>query len=31
VQGQQGQSAPCPAGEHRSTNPNTGEVHCVES
>jgi hypothetical protein len=28
-QGQRGQAAPCPAGEHRYTNPNTGNVICV--
>jgi hypothetical protein len=31
VQGQKGQPAPCPAGQHRSTNPDTGAVHCVEN
>ena len=28
-QGQRGQAAPCPAGEHRHTNPDTGNVICV--
>jgi hypothetical protein len=28
-QGQRGQAAPCPAGEHRHTNPDTGNVVCV--
>ena len=27
--GQPGAAAPCPAGQHRSTNPNTGTVSCV--
>ena len=30
-QGVQGQAAPCPAGEHRYTNPNTGNDHCVSN
>jgi hypothetical protein len=28
-QGQRGPSAPCPAGQHRYTDPATGEVRCV--
>src|ERR1022692_1518095 len=28
-QGQQGPGAPCPAGQHRYTDPATGEVRCV--
>jgi hypothetical protein len=28
-QGRQGKDAPCPAGEHHYTNPNTGKVSCV--
>jgi hypothetical protein len=28
-QGQRGASAPCPAGQHRYTDPATGEVRCV--
>jgi len=28
-QGRQGQAAPCPSGEHRYTNPNTGEAICA--
>jgi len=28
-QGRQGKEAPCPAGEHRYTNPDTGKVSCV--
>jgi hypothetical protein len=28
-QGRQGNDAPCPAGEHHYTNPNTGRVSCV--
>src|ERR1700723_3800383 len=28
-QGQRGQAAPCPAGEHGHTNPDTGNVICV--
>jgi len=28
-QGRQGQDAPCPAGEHRYTNPDSGKVSCV--
>src|SRR5450759_1644885 len=28
-QGQRGPGAPCPAGQHRSTDPATGEVRCV--
>ena len=27
--GQQGPGAPCPAGQHRYTDPATGEVKCV--
>ena len=27
--GQQGQAAPCPDGQHRYTNPDTGKVSCV--
>ena len=27
--GRQGKDAPCPAGEHRYTNPETGKVSCV--
>jgi len=27
--GQQGPGAPCPAGQHRYTDPATGEVRCV--
>ena len=27
--GQQGKAAPCPAGQHRYTDPNTGTVRCV--
>jgi hypothetical protein len=29
-QGREGQEAPCPAGEHRYTNPDTGKVSCVK-
>ena len=29
-QGREGQEAPCPAGEHRHTNPDTGKVSCVK-
>ena len=28
-QGQQGPGAPCPAGQHRYTDPANGEVRCV--
>ena len=28
-QGQQGPGAPCPAGQHRYTDPNNGVVRCV--
>jgi hypothetical protein len=28
-QGQRGPGAPCPAGQHRYTDPATGEVRCV--
>jgi hypothetical protein len=28
-QGREGQAAPCPAREHRFTDPNTGAVRCV--
>ena len=28
-QGQRGSSAPCPAGQHRYTDPANGEVRCV--
>jgi hypothetical protein len=28
-QGRQGEAAPCPAGEHRFTDPSTGTVRCV--
>jgi hypothetical protein len=28
-QGVQGQAAPCPAGQHRYTNPDTGRTSCV--
>jgi hypothetical protein len=28
-QGRQGQAAPCPAREHRFTDPSTGTVRCV--
>ena len=27
--GQQGQAAPCPTGQHRFTNPETGKISCV--
>lgn len=27
--GDQGRDAPCPAGQHRHTNPDTGKVICV--
>ena len=27
--GEQGKAAPCPAGQHRHTNPDTGVVRCV--
>src|ERR1700693_6141834 len=27
--GREGREAPCPAGEHRYTNPNTGKTSCV--
>ena len=30
-QGQQGPGAPCPAGQHRYTDPGTGEVRCVNN
>jgi hypothetical protein len=28
-QGRQGEAAPCPAGEHRFTDPTTGTVRCA--
>lgn len=28
-QGRDGRAAPCPAGEHRYTNPDNGKVSCV--
>ena len=28
-EGREGQDAPCPAGQHRHTNPDTGKVICV--
>ena len=28
-QGQRGPGAPCPAGQHRYTDPATGDVRCV--
>ena len=28
-QGRRGKDAPCPAGEHKYTNPDTGKVRCV--
>jgi len=27
--GEKGKAAPCPAGQHRHTNPDTGKDHCV--
>jgi len=28
-EGREGQDAPCPAGQHRHTNPDTGRVECI--
>jgi hypothetical protein len=30
-QGREGKDAPCPAGEHRHTNPDTGKTSCVRN
>jgi Collagen triple helix repeat (20 copies) len=28
-EGREGQDAPCPAGQHRHTNPDTGTIECI--